>query len=157
MINNFKKGLTLIELMVVVAIISIILYLTLPSVTSFRETQTLKNTTESVVNWINDARVATLSSQSNSAYGVHFDEYSVVLFMGSTYNSSASSNKTLNLDSLVRIDPAKISLYGSGNDMVFQRLTGETANYGTIVLELIDDPTTSRTISVNGLGVVSVN
>ncbi len=155
--NFFTKGATLIEIVVVVAIITIILFLTIPSISSFREKQTLKNTMEEVVNLINEARVNTLSSQDSSVYGVHFDETRAVLFIGTIYNASDSSNKVLNFNNLVKIDTANIALNGSGVDVIFQRLTGDTTNHGTIVLELVSDPSTNKTISINMLGVVSTN
>jgi hypothetical protein len=50
-----------------------------------------------------------------------------------------------------------INLAGGGSDIVFSRITGDTANNGTIVIQLTSDSSKQKTISINSLGIIGVN
>lgn len=155
--NIFTKGNTLIEIVVAIAIIVIILYISIPKVFLFKQKQSLKNTTEEVRTLLNQARSETLASKNSTFYGVHFESDKAVLFTGSTYTASASDNIVLDFDSQVTLESANIALNGGGANIVFDRFTGNVSAYGTITLELISDPSTQKVISVSRLGVVSIN
>ena len=72
----------------------------------------------------------TLSSKDFSQYGVHFEEQKVVLFKGAIFTEPNSNNKEVKISSPVEI--YNISLNGGGSNVVFQKLTGKTNEYGTI-------------------------
>lgn len=157
--NN--KGLTIIEIILAITIISVISYIVLFNLSSFRNEQALKNTTVDIVSILNKARENTLSSLNSTNYSVHFETDRVVLFIGAIYFPSLSTNEVTIFSPSVTI-PATggINISGGGNDITFARLTGEVIN-GTIdssiVVELVSDATKQKTITINKTGVISSN
>ena len=151
------RGNSLIEIVIAIAILVVILVITVPKINDFRDNQILKNTTAEVVNLLNEAKTNTLSSKNSTVYGVHFETDRAVLFDGSTYDSSAPTNKTIIFDSLATLPPANIILNGNVVDVVFDRLTGDTSNHGTITLELFSDSTKQKVVTISALGVISSN
>ena len=154
---KFTKGNSLIEVVIAMAIITIILIITVPKLNDFRDNQTLKNTTADVVSLINEAKTNTLSSKNGSVHGVHFETDRMVLFEGGTYDSSSVNNKKVLFDPLVTLPWSNIVINGNGNEIIFDRLTGNTNNYGTITLELSGDSTIKKVITVSALGIISSN
>lgn len=155
--RTYLKGFLLIEIIIVIAIIAIIVSISLPSLNAFRNRQALVNTTEDIVSLLNTARIQTLSSLNGNFYGVHFTSTTATLFSGGTYDSGDITNKVINFDSFVILPAANISLNGAGVDVNFNRLTGDTSQYGTITLQLTSDSATQKVITVNKTGVISSN
>lgn len=157
MFKNTKKGMTLIEILGVIAIITIIASLAVLNLNKFRNLRTLQNTSEEVVSLLNMARNNTISSLNSINYGVHFEIDHMVLFEGSVYNSGSATNQEIIFDSPVKIKSGGLNLNGGGEDVVFKRISGETDNYGIIVLELESNPNNFKTININQLGVIFRN
>jgi prepilin-type N-terminal cleavage/methylation domain-containing protein len=154
---NNQKGMTLIEILAVIAIISIIASLAVLNLSKFRNARTLQNTTEDVVSFLNLARNNTIASLNSNNFGVHFEEDRMILFEGLNYDSLAQSNQEIVFESSVKVKSNGINLNGGGNDVIFKKISGDTLNYGTIILELNSDESTFRTITINQLGVISRN
>jgi type II secretory pathway pseudopilin PulG len=131
-ISQKSKGFTVIELLVVFSIMVLLFGIIVSTFFSFRKNQSLALDTQTVVSLLRQARNQTLSSKNSTVYGVHFSSPQAVLFVGSTYSSSDPLNETFNLSSTDTI--LTITLTGGGNDVIFQRLTGETNQNGTIVI-----------------------
>ena len=159
--KNFKKkGISLIEILVIISIIGIISAIVFPSFSSFHKKQELQNTTEDIVSLLNEARNNTISSKNSNIYGVHFEINKAVLFTGSSYTEDDASNKVVMFDSAVRIaNVGGVVLNGGGNNIIFARLSGETTNYGTIILYtyVADNTPLIKTIDINKVGLVHVN
>ncbi|MDQ5971635.1 MAG: hypothetical protein QG566_581 [Patescibacteria group bacterium] len=155
--NKYIKGNTFIEVMLAIAIITVILAVISPAVSSFREKQIIKNATEEVVNLLNEARIDTISAKGGNFYSVRFDSTRAVLFTGSTFVGSDPTNKILTFDTAVTLPSANISLQGSGIDIIFDKLTGNVSTYGTITLELVSNPAIRKIITINKLGVISAD
>ncbi|MFA5773588.1 MAG: prepilin-type N-terminal cleavage/methylation domain-containing protein [Candidatus Paceibacterota bacterium] len=159
--NYFKikrnKGISIIEILIVISIIVIISAIAIPNFSKFHNQQALRNTTEDVISLLNEARNSTISSKNSNTYGVHFQSDKVILFAGSSFNDSPS-NKQINLDSSVII-PATggINLNGGGSDIIFARITGDTTNNGTIVIQLVSDTTQQKIITISKIGVIGSN
>lgn len=151
-----NKGITLIEVLIIIAIITIILSIVNISLTSFHNEQVLKNTTIDMVSLINKAKQNTLSSLDSTNYGVHFDTDKAVLFTGATYSSGASTNQISLFDSKVRIPSSGGLNIGGGSNVVFERLTGDTIG-GTITLQLTSDASKQKIITISKTGLVSSN
>lgn len=157
MIINKNKGMNILELIVVISIIVLITTITIPNLSSFKKHQALKNTTADIISLINEARNSTISSKNSTTYGVHFTEDSAILFPGASFTDNPE-NKQIDFDNTVMIsEDSGINLHGGGDDLVFERITGNTTNYGTIVVQLVSDGSKVRTISVSSIGIVSVN
>ena len=152
-----NKGISVIEILIVVSIISVISAIIIPSFSEFKNQQELKNTTEDILSLLNEARSDTVSSINSTTYGVHFEVNKVTLFTGSSF-SILPSNKEIDFDNTVTIPIiGGINLSGGGNDVVFNRIIGDTINDGTIILQLTNDVTSQKTITINKLGVISKN
>ncbi|MCC7436639.1 prepilin-type N-terminal cleavage/methylation domain-containing protein [Candidatus Nomurabacteria bacterium] len=148
---NFKKGLSLIEIIMVVAVLGIILTISVPGFVNFRKNQSIQNTTNSVVSLLEEARARTLASYNNTFYSVRIESNRAILFTGGTYSSSSPTNKTVPFESPVVLQ--SISLSGGGSEIKFDRIKGTTSQYGTIVLQIPSG--TSRTITINSGGVIT--
>lgn len=150
-----NKGISLIEVLIVISIISIIVAIAIPSFSSFKNNQILKNTTEDIISLLSEARNNTISSKNSMNYGVHFEEHRIVLFPGITYTES-SSNKEIVFEDIITIPSQDgIALYGGGDDIIFNRITGDTSNYGTIKIQINNN--LQKIINVNKIGVISLN
>ena len=159
---NFEnqKGLSVIELLLVLSITVILAGVFVSPFRSFQDTQAVQNAQDSILSVIIDARTKTLSSLSSKSYGIHFSEspttssQQLVEFSGTTYDPNDASNVTVALSNNARI--TNVSLNGGGVDMIFNRLTGGTNQYGTITLEVSPAATIyTRTLTVNKAGAVS--
>lgn len=148
------KGFTLIEIIVAIAIVLIIAVFSFISLSAFRENQSLKNAVNETVSLINQARSQTLSSQEFSQYGVHFETSRAVLFKGAVFLEPSADNIIFNLPSLVEI--SGISLNGGGADLIFQKLTGKTDEFGIIVLRAKNDISKTKTIEIKNTGIIDI-
>lgn len=149
-----NKGISLLEILLVLGIIVLLVIVIVPNLSRFHKQQVLKNTTEDVISLINEARNNTISSLNSSSYGIRFFEDKVEMFAGLTYTSPI---KEIQFDDAVLIPNNGINLSGGGDDIVFERITGNTNQYGTILIQLESDSERQNIISVNKLGIVSIN
>jgi prepilin-type N-terminal cleavage/methylation domain-containing protein len=156
--NTKNKGFTLIEMLVVVFIIALLMAVIVPGLSRFHNQQVLQNTTEDVVTLLNEARNNTISSKNSNTYGIHLETDRAILFTGTTFNSNDPSNVPVIFDTAAII-PATggISLSGGGSNIIFNRITGETANYGTIIIRMASNATQQKSISISQIGVIGSN
>ncbi len=147
-----KKGLTLLEIILVLAVIAIISGILLGAFASFREAGQLTETHSSIIGILKDARSRALASKGNSNYGAHFEETKTVLFKGSAYSSSDLSNETYLLPAGIKI--SAISLTGGAVDTIFTRLLGTTTASGSITIASRRNGGQSKTITIFSTGVV---
>lgn len=151
--GNWCRGFTAIELAVVVAIMAILLTVVILSFKTFRYTIAINTETEDTASFINRARANTISSKNDQQFGVHFQNDRIVMFQGTTYSAGASTNETHMLNSAIS---ATTTVYGGGVDMVFQKVTGTTAQNSTTTLFVSGGAVASTTVVVYPTGVVSL-
>ena len=153
MMKNFEqKGITFIEISIVLAVVGILVAVVLPSFSKIKENQILKNGVQDIISSLGKARSQTLASLNSSSYGAHFESDKVIIFTGTTFSAGASSNATTNI-----ISPASISLInlaGGVTDVYFERLSGAPSTTGAIT---ISTPSFSKVITISTTGAVSVN
>lgn len=153
-----NTGKTILEIVIAISILIIILAMIVPALSTFRNDQTIKNTTEDIISLLNEARTDTLSSKNSTYYSVHFESTRAVYYAGGTFTDGLSTNKVITFDTLVSLPiSGGINLNGSGSDVHFTRLSGDTNEYGTIVVQLKSDATKQKTITIAKTGVVSAN
>jgi len=143
---------TLIELLVVIAIIGIIGATVVVLPPRLQQSASIDASTENVVSALLEARTKTLASKDDYAYGVHVETAKIVVFKGASYSSSSPDNEITLLPADVSI--TAIALAGGGSDVLFNRLTGDTNQNGTITLRLVADTAHGRVISVTKTGLV---
>ena len=149
MVKN--KGFTMIEMVIVVAIMALLLAVITSPFQSFRNSKALDTTSEEALSLFSEARGNTLSAKDGYQYGVHLESSKMVLFRGGTYSSLDTNNKTVVLDNALEI--SSIVLEGAGSDIVFDKLTGKTSQSGSFVIRVKSDTSKIRTITVVGTGV----
>src|SRR3989338_1858249 len=95
--NYFKKGITAVELLVVIVVLGIIFSVALSQFSKFRENQVLKTAVNDVLSSLNKARSQTLSSLNSSEYGVHFQSDRVIIFKGAVFSAEDPDNETISI------------------------------------------------------------
>jgi len=152
-----KKGVTLVELSVIIGILIVLVAFSTPVFIFFQKRSALSNSSEEMVSALRAAQNKTLASEGASQYGVYFDSltspHQYILFKGSDFASRDSSfDKVYQLPKTLEI--YQINL-GGVNEVVFERLTGITNQSGDVSLRLKSDITKTRTIYIEGSGQVS--
>lgn len=146
-----KNGFTVMELLIVVAIISILAAIVIPDFGALKRNQIFKSTINEVNSLIQKARNNATSSVDSSNYGVHFESGQVVLFKGNTYGAPGTTLETISLQSSVSI--SGVNFTGGVSDIVFAKGTGIPNVSGEISIVSSSDV---RAISINGTGSISV-
>jgi prepilin-type N-terminal cleavage/methylation domain-containing protein len=150
--NTYKQGVTLLEIMIVLAIVVILIAVVVPQFSRMRENQALKNAVIDVVSTLNKARSQTLASVDSSEYGVHFEANHVIIFKGVVYSAGSSDNETVDILSPATV--SDISLTGGATDLYFNRLSGAPSRTGTIT---VSSTNFSKIVTISATGGISIN
>lgn len=150
-----SSGFTLLEVIISIGIIMTISSVVLASLSTFRASQTLDAAVEKTLSAFSLSRLDTISSKNDSVYGVRVLQDRVTYFKGSVYPGNADP------DNLVFILPAtielaNISINGGGSDVVFQRISGATATYGTFDIRVRGNTKIVTRVTINQTGTVSI-
>lgn len=143
-----KKGFTVIELLVVLAILAVLMVVITPSFMRFRQQQALQNTTNGVLSLITSARTKTLSGNDNSIYSVRFESSRAILFKGIVYTDGMATNEIYGYESPVTL--GTVLLQDATQVLTFDRLRGTTSQHGTIQLQLPNGTTRMITVTQTG-------
>ena len=149
-----NSAFSLIESVIAMAIGAVLVAAIVVSFSSFRNSKIVDISADQVLSVINEARVKTVSSEDYSRFGVRFEANRVVLFKGDIFAEPNPSNIETLLSPLAEI--SDISLNGGGADIVFQKLTGKTGNYGSLRVRLKSDNNKYKTISVKSTGIANI-
>jgi len=149
-----QKGFTLVEVIIVAAIIVLIVVMSIASYRYFEKRTELEATAQKIVAVLKLAQTKTLASEDASQYGVRLESNRYIFFKGGTYQGGAPDNKIYLLPS--RLEISNISLTGGGSDVVFQRINGQTDQDGTIDLRIISQPTELETVNIHASGQIEL-
>ncbi|MEI8270476.1 MAG: prepilin-type N-terminal cleavage/methylation domain-containing protein, partial [bacterium] len=83
--NFFQKGVSFLEVMIVIAVIGIITVVAIPQLSKVRNVQILKSSSEDILSVLNKAHSQTLASLNSLQYGVHFETNRIIIFSGIVY------------------------------------------------------------------------
>ncbi len=154
--TRIKFGFTLIEILVVVAIVTIILALGVPIGVDTFKTYTRRSERDIVVSIFERARNMAINNIDESPHGVCFDDVgrNYVLFSGSAYDPNDSRNEPIPASSGVSLD--NFPICRAGQAIVFAQLSGDlspprTLPEGELSIRITQDTRVS-TISVNNAG-----
>lgn len=150
--NFYKKGFTLIEIIVVLFIIAMLTAIVLPKFSEMRSGAVLKSATSDILSTLTRARSQTLSSVDSSAYGVHFEPQSVTIFKGTSYDSNSPDNEVISVVAPASI--TSINLTDSATSLYFARLTGLPDKTGTLT---VTNGSLSKTITILATGAISAD
>ncbi len=152
--KKLSSGLTLVELLVVLAIISVLSVGISPKIVNFYDRYSLDATSQDLIQVIRLAEIKATGSEGSSPYSVHFVPGlggSFTLFRGINFSSRDTSyDEVHNL-------PQALSLnlnIGSSTDMVFTKYEATTTSSGTITISW-PDGNLSKAISVSAYGVIT--
>jgi len=154
------KGQTLIELLVVIGIITIAIAVSVPAFRIFQWGSDVNNSAEEVINVLRQAQNKSTTSEQAGKWGVYFDTLTVphqyILFKGNSYAGRETSyDKVYTLS--VSAEFSLINLSGAGSEVVFEKITGNTANSGSITLGSKSDASKTAIIYVLSTGQLNLS
>jgi len=152
--HRSNRGFSALEILIVVGIITIIVWVVGGPLLKFRDHQVLVASGEQVVNALREARAQTLNSKNDRRYGVHIEKTRFVVFEN-TWMDGAATNKVTTFDS--GVVATTTILIGGGRELLFDRLTGNPSQSGTIVLELKRDSSAQKIVTISPTGTVSID
>ncbi len=145
MLSNHKKGFTLVELMLSIALIVVVAAFSIPLTLKWHNSTNLSLAAQAVALSARRAQLLSQSMKEDSVWGVKIDELGSTVFKGSAYSSRDSAYDELSsFNSIQSI---------SGNtEIVFTAPSGNPTSNATLVL--YDSQNASSTILINRLGFV---
>lgn len=146
-----KKGFTLMELLVVIAVMALIGSIIWGGLSSYRDVQALQSTTDVIVATLGEARSRAISSVEAIQYGVHFEEKSIVLFEGNQYSPASASNTTTVLSNAISVSSS--GLTSSSTEIIFEKITGKGSASGQIKVSLTANEDKNFVIIVEPIGI----
>ncbi|MFA7285592.1 MAG: type II secretion system protein [Candidatus Paceibacterota bacterium] len=159
----YQKAFTLIEILVVIAILMLLISIALPEFSKLRKNQILIANVSNIISLIEKAKNQTSNSLNGESYGVYFTNNSVTLFEGTVYDAEDSNLEILNLDPGVtlELDLSEITAPGSGENgdptdqIYFHRLTNQVSGVGSLNLS-IENHKTTKNIHIEPFGVITI-
>lgn len=140
------KGITIIELLLIISIVVIMSASAYPFGASFLARNAVKNKTNEIVTSLRIAQINAISGKNDSSWGVYIDASTITMYMGSSYTSPGTAHDHIySIPSNVSITPAEIN---------FSTPLGEPSTTASIS---VSGSGISNTISINELGIVDVN
>lgn len=149
-----NKGYTVVEFIVVLAVVILLFTIFIPLFKNFSTKQELNNETEKIISVLRSAQGKTLASEDLEQWGVYFDinsnPHRYILFKGSDYVSrDPLLDEIYNLTQNIQISSIDI---GGDTEIIFNRLTGEPNQIGSLTLELVGGSVQSAIIYINQAG-----
>lgn len=144
-----QKGFTIIELLVVLAIFGILAAFSYSSFVEYRDVQRSRTVVVDISSILKETKQRTLSSETDTQFGIHFSTSSLTIFEGAIYNPSLSSNRV----HVFSGTDIKAQLSDSSSQIIFSRLTGVPSATGTIAIGHKSLNSTT-TLTVQGSGLV---
>lgn len=146
---------TIIEMLIVLAVLGIIISVIIPQFAKTRENQVLKNGVADLLSSIDKARVETLSSLNSSEYGVHFQSDKIIIFKGKVFSAGAVDNENISITTPAIITNVTLGdVSGTSGDVYFNRLSGSPNTTGTVALSTTNY---SKIVTISATGVASSN
>lgn len=136
-----SRGISIIELILVIAIIAIIGATTIPAGSAFLVRNQLKNTTNELVSSLRTAQINTLNGKEDRQWAIEVSGSSIKMYAV----GDSSFDQTFSVPSSISITQATI---------VFDKLTGNPDAVATLTLS--SNTGDSNTVSVNQVGTVNV-
>lgn len=157
-IFNSERGFTLIELGIVFGIIALLFGFVTLNLGNVQKVTSINSVIDILVSDMKSqqtkAMAGTVSSGLGESYGIYFQSDRYILFTGTTYSSTNSSNFIIMLGGNVEF----VNSTFPGNSLVFLRQSGElngfTDGMNTIDIQSIQG-LNKKTINVNRYGVVT--
>lgn len=141
-----KVGFTLIELILVVAVISIVAASSTPIYSRFLLQNSVANTADQLIGSLRKAQIYSMMGRQGSSWSVNYSSNTLTLYKGSSFAGRDSS-----FDETFSINP-NVSISGF-TDINFARITGLPTPSGVTITTSSGNNQT--TVTVNSQGVVT--
>lgn len=143
--SKFTTGFTLVELLMVIAIVAIVFAFSTPYALNFYRSNLINDAQTNIVSTLERAKHYAILQKNDSNFGVHIDADSITLFQGDTYVVEDVNNEVIQLTAGIT--------YSGPADIVFSKLTGTTATTSTTTITY---GTLNKSILVEESGKISV-
>jgi prepilin-type N-terminal cleavage/methylation domain-containing protein len=150
-----KQGVTLIELIIAISILSIVTALSIVSYNKWQQQVFLTNQVDELKSAISKTQQLAVASAQDTNWGVHFEDTQYIIFAGSSYNEVDPDNEIHNLQGVTIVDYATTlsdGIGGYGPDLIFNKFTGQTNNTGTLSLMPTTNAEITQTITIYEVG-----
>lgn len=148
-----KKGFSLAEIVVIIAILGIIMAIGVINFGPVRKNKILETTTDGIVFTLEKAKAEAVSGKGGVNAGVKFNTGSYIYFSGNSYSGINPNNITHTIDSLFTITE---TIVNSDNVIIFSRLTGVSNTTATVTVSQISNSSKKREVVIGALGSISV-
>ncbi len=145
--SQLDNGITIIELLIVIALIIMLGAATTPVLSNFLVRSYLQDKTNELVISLRQAQIVSLSGKEDSSWGVLTQGSTITIFKG---NSFATRDQVFDQTFDV---PQTISI--TEDEIIFSKITGNPDAIATFVVS--NTIGESRTVTVNEVGTVEVN
>lgn len=148
------KAFTLIELLIVIAIISVLAIVGVMNLVSHRQERDLNFTVQEIITVLRNAQDRSIAQEEGSRWGIYFNNPTggsndfYELFKGVSYAGGTVASKIF-LRSNIQFD---IPSSNSFSTVIFTPITGLPNALATVKISLIGKPTSSSTIIINTNG-----
>ena len=147
---NNESGFTLIEMLVVIAILMIVAYIAVPISINQIQTNKLETEAKKLKSSMQTQQQYAYSANENSAYGIKYNTNSYVLYSGNTY-ATAVLTDTTTFPSGITI--SQTSLANSSTELNFSKNSFRPDTTGSITLV---DGVNSYSVTVNSEGLIEI-
>ena len=150
----YSKGFSFAELLVVMGIITTLIMIGASSYFPSVQKVSLTSTVQSLISEIKQLQTKSMNGESNQGIYFHTDQKNYILFKGTTYNVSNTTNFSINLGDQIIIN----SIDFANREIVFSPGSGEIFGFNPANNKIVLKNTVSeelRTISFNKFGIVT--
>ena len=150
----YSKGFSFAELLVVMGIITTLIMIGASSYFPSVQKVSLTSTVQSLISEIKQLQTKSMNGESNQGIYFHTDQKNYILFKGTTYNVSNTTNFSINLGDQIIIN----SIDFANREIVFSPGSGEISGFNPANNKIVLKNTVSeelRTISFNKFGIVT--
>lgn len=145
-IQGMKRGFTLVEMLIVIAILAIVSFVAVGFVSNSVPRNQLQTETDALLGMLRRAQERTVNGYEGGPWGVHVEAGSATLFLGNTFATrDAAYDETRTL-------PSAIGASGS-TDVVFEIRSGIPTASATFTLT-DHDTSLTRTIIIHAWGTI---
>lgn len=146
-----QKGFTLVELILVIALIAIIAASSIPLLGNVTSQNRTNATAREVVSALRLAQQKAMAGNQDSEFGVYFDDINkeFTVFRGASYGVNPSDDITFDYE-----DSVVVSQSFAGDEVNIQKLTGSTSDVGTIAIS--DSSGSSEAITISSQGKIEL-
>ncbi|MDX9892841.1 MAG: prepilin-type N-terminal cleavage/methylation domain-containing protein [Patescibacteria group bacterium] len=146
------KGFTLVELLIVFAILGIVAVFSIPFIQSFQVSSDLYTQADTLTKTLRRARQQAIIGQNQAAWGVYFDNGNkeFILYQGTDFISRDSS-----FDTVFEYPPTFELSTDFGQEVNFRVFSGDASVSGTVILTSTNNQ--SSRININDSGLIEIN